>query len=63
VILDNKNDVTVYSLVTKQQVANYAPPGHVTAILTDASLDYCLTGLQNGKKCLDAGTLLVDTSR
>jgi syntaxin-binding protein 5 len=49
IVLDNKNDVTVFSLDTKRQIANYAPPGHVTVILTDPCLDYCLTGLQNGR--------------
>lgn len=48
VVLDNKNDITIFSLETRRQVANYAPPGHVTCILTDPSLDYCFTGLSNG---------------
>ncbi|KAJ9631272.1 Lethal(2) giant larvae sro7 [Knufia peltigerae] len=49
IVLDSKNDVSVFSLDNKHMVANYAPPGHVTALLTDPSLDYCLTGLQNGE--------------
>ena len=49
VVLDSKNDVSVFSLDTKRLICNYAPPGHVTAIVTDPSVDYCLTGLQNGE--------------
>ncbi|EXJ85123.1 hypothetical protein A1O3_05798 [Capronia epimyces CBS 606.96] len=49
VALDSKNDVSIFSLDTKQMLTSYAPPGHVTAILTDPSLDYCFTGLQNGE--------------
>jgi len=48
ITLDSKNDVSVFSLDKKEMVANYSPPGHATALLTDPSLDYCLTGLQNG---------------
>ncbi|EXJ85737.1 hypothetical protein A1O1_06105 [Capronia coronata CBS 617.96] len=48
IVLDSKNDVSIFSLETKKIVTTYAPPGHVTAILTDPSLDYCFTGLQNG---------------
>ena len=47
-VLDNKNDITIFSLDTRRQIANYAPPGHVTVMVSDPSLDYCLTGLQNG---------------
>ncbi|KAK5267094.1 Lethal(2) giant larvae sro7 [Exophiala xenobiotica] len=49
VVLDSKNDVSVFSLDSKHMLANYSPPGHVTTILTDPSLDYCLSGLQNGE--------------
>lgn len=49
VVLDNRNNVTIFSLDTKKRVATYAPPGHVAALLTDPTLDYCLTGLQNGE--------------
>lgn len=48
-MLDNKNDISIYSLETKRMLANYAPPGHVTCMVTDPSLDYCFTGLQNGE--------------
>jgi hypothetical protein len=48
IILDSKNDVSVFNLESKHLQANYAPPGHVTAILTDPSLDYVFSGLQNG---------------
>lgn len=49
IVLDNKNDVSVFSLETKRIVANYTPPGQVGAVLTDPSVDYCLIGLQNGE--------------
>ncbi|KAK5075524.1 Lethal(2) giant larvae sro7 [Lithohypha guttulata] len=48
VVLDSKNDVTIFNLGSRKRIATYAPPGRVTALLTDPSLDYCLTGLQNG---------------
>jgi len=47
--VDSKNDICVFSLETKSMLASYAPPGHVTAILTDPSLDYAFIGLQNGR--------------
>lgn len=47
-VLDNKNDITVFSLDSRKQVAHYTPPGHVTAMVTDPTLDYCFTGIQNG---------------
>lgn len=46
--LDSKNDIAIFSLEAKQLLSCYAPPGHVTALLTDPSLDYALIGLQNG---------------
>jgi hypothetical protein len=48
IVLDSKNDVSIFSLDSKRMVANYAPPGHVTTMLSDPSLDYCFSGLQNG---------------
>lgn len=45
---DSKNDICVFSLEARKLVASYAPPGHVTAVLTDPSLDYCFIGMQNG---------------
>ena len=48
IVMDSKNDISIFSLETKHMIANYAPPGHVVAMLSDPSLDYCLTGLQNG---------------
>lgn len=49
IVLDNKNHVSIFSLETRKRIATYSPPGQVTALLTDPSLDYCLTGLQNGE--------------
>ena len=48
VVSDSKNDINVFSLDTRNMVASYSPPGRVTAVLTDPTLDYCLIGLQNG---------------
>ncbi|RMZ74972.1 hypothetical protein DV737_g5555, partial [Chaetothyriales sp. CBS 132003] len=49
IVFDNKNDVTIFALDTGAQIANYAPPGHVTAIATDPNIDYVLMGMQNGE--------------
>ena len=49
VVLDNKNDVSIYSLESKKLRTTFAPPGHVTCMVTDPSLDYCFTGLSNGE--------------
>ncbi|KAI9871001.1 MAG: hypothetical protein M1830_003542, partial [Pleopsidium flavum] len=46
--VDSKNDISIFSLETKRLLASYAPPGFVTALLTDPTLDYALIGLQNG---------------
>lgn len=53
IVLDNKNDITILSLDTRKRIATYSPPGLVAALLTDPSLDYCLTGLQNGTADFD----------
>lgn len=50
--LDDKNDLSIYSLVDKKLVASYSPPGHVTAIASDHTLDYVILGMGNGKKAL-----------
>ena len=46
--MDTKNDLSVYALDTARIIASYAPPGLITAITTDSTLDYALVGLQNG---------------
>lgn len=48
VILDSKNEVSVFSLETARILASYNPPGGVTALVTDPCLDFALIGLQNG---------------
>lgn len=48
VALDSRNEISCFSLETTRIVSSYAPPGGVTAILTDPALDYALIGLQNG---------------
>jgi hypothetical protein len=47
--IDSKNEISVFSLETRRIVVSYAPPGQVTALLTDPSLDYAFIGLQNGR--------------
>ena len=47
--MDSKNDICIFSLAENKLLASHAPPGAVTAIVTDPSLDYALIGLQNGE--------------
>ncbi|EKD12351.1 uncharacterized protein L3040_003595 [Drepanopeziza brunnea f. sp. 'multigermtubi'] len=47
--LDSKNEVTIWDLVQQKKLAGYAPPGIVTAMVTDPMLDWALIGLQNGE--------------
>lgn len=46
--VDSKNDVVIFALETTRIVASYAPPGQITALVTDPALDFALIGLQNG---------------
>lgn len=46
--VDSKNDISVYSLESTRIIASYAPPGLITASLTDPTLDFALIGLQTG---------------
>ena len=48
VALDSKNEISCFSLETTRIISSYAPPGGVTAILTDPVLDYALIGIQSG---------------
>ncbi|KAF2144568.1 uncharacterized protein K452DRAFT_266511 [Aplosporella prunicola CBS 121167] len=48
VCLDSKNDLSIFSLETKTLLASHSPPGTVTALHTDPTLDYALLGMQNG---------------
>ena len=48
VSVDSKSEICVFSLETRQTLFSYAPPNHVSALLTDPSLDYAFIGLQNG---------------
>ncbi|OAX82388.1 hypothetical protein ACJ72_03261 [Emergomyces africanus] len=48
VSVDSKHELCVFSLETRKQLAAYTPPGHVTALLTDPSLEYAFIGLQSG---------------
>ena len=47
--VDSKNDIAIYSLETKHIITKYVPPGYVTAVETDPSMDWMFLGLQNGK--------------
>jgi syntaxin-binding protein 5 len=46
--LDSKNELIIWELLTQTRVASYAPPGIVTALVTDPMLDWALIGLQSG---------------
>ena len=46
--LDSKNEVIIWDLNLGKKLASYAPPGVVTALVTDPMLDWALIGLQNG---------------
>lgn len=47
--VDSKNDLSVFSLETKSLVGAYSPPGVVTTLHSDPTLDYALIGTQNGE--------------
>ncbi|KAB8532587.1 hypothetical protein FH972_025532 [Carpinus fangiana] len=47
-VLDDKNDFSVFSLETKTLIASYSPPGHVSAVASDPTLDFAILGMQNG---------------
>ncbi|KAF2096775.1 hypothetical protein NA57DRAFT_78368 [Rhizodiscina lignyota] len=47
--LDSKNDFTVFSLETKRIINSFSPPGTVTSLHSDPTLDYALLGMQNGE--------------
>ena len=49
IVLNSKNDIVMFSLETRRALTTYSPPGRVTSLLTDPTLDYALIGLQNGK--------------
>lgn len=48
--VDSRNEINVYSLETRKLIVSYTPPGQITALLTDPSLDYAFLGLQNGMR-------------
>lgn len=47
-MLDDKNDFSVFSLETKTLIASYSPPGVVSAVASDPTLDFAILGMQNG---------------
>ena len=46
--VDSKNELCVFDLDTTRIAGSYSPPGLVTAIATDPTLDFALIGLQTG---------------
>lgn len=48
ICVDTKNDLSIYSLETTRILGSHAPPGVITALATDPTLDFALIGLQNG---------------
>ncbi|PWW71703.1 hypothetical protein C7212DRAFT_287621 [Tuber magnatum] len=50
VIVDTKSELSVFDMTDLEaQPARYFPPGIVSAVLTDPSLDWVFMGLQNGE--------------
>lgn len=47
--LDDRGDFTMYSLPDMRLVTSYSPPGQVTCIASDPTLDFVLLGLSNGE--------------
>ncbi|KAK8222124.1 Lethal(2) giant larvae sro7 [Zalaria obscura] len=48
VCLDDKHDLTFFSLEAKRAIASFSPPGVATSLLTDPMLDYAFLGMQTG---------------
>jgi hypothetical protein len=48
ICLDGKNDLSVFSLETKQIIASYSPPAKITTVHSDPTLDYVLLGTSTG---------------
>ncbi|KAF2815464.1 uncharacterized protein BDZ99DRAFT_516184 [Mytilinidion resinicola] len=48
ICLDAKNDLSIFSLETKQLIASYSPPAKISAVHSDPTLDYVLLGTQTG---------------
>ncbi|KAI9703965.1 MAG: hypothetical protein M1820_005747 [Bogoriella megaspora] len=49
ICLDSKNNFSIFSLEEKRLVVEYSPPGAVTCVETDSTLDYALLGTANGE--------------
>ncbi|KAG8529200.1 uncharacterized protein KY384_005835 [Bacidia gigantensis] len=49
VAVDNKNELSIFSLLNTRILTSYSPSGSITALATDPTLDYALIGLQNGE--------------
>ncbi|KAF2444371.1 hypothetical protein P171DRAFT_464006 [Karstenula rhodostoma CBS 690.94] len=46
--VDSRNDLSVFSLVSKTLLNAHSPPAKITALHSDPALDYALLGTQNG---------------
>ena len=62
-VVDSRNDVTIFSLTNKKIDVSYTPPGVPCALLTDPSLDYAFIGLQNGSSGLTRFTAVIVDQR
>ncbi|KAL3426353.1 SNARE-dependent exocytosis protein [Phlyctema vagabunda] len=47
--VDSKNEIIIWDLQLGKQLASYAAPGVVTALVTDPMLDWALIGMSNGE--------------
>ncbi|KAK4990652.1 Lethal(2) giant larvae sro7 [Elasticomyces elasticus] len=52
VCVDSKHDLSCYSLELKRTISSHSPPGVVTSLATDPTLDYALLGMQNDRENL-----------
>jgi len=49
IVVDSKNELSLFDLLTGMRTTAYSPPAIVTVLLTDPALDWAFLGLQNGE--------------
>jgi syntaxin-binding protein 5 len=63
ICLDSRNDLSIFSLETKRLISSYSPPGTVTSVCSDPTLDYVLLGMQTGENSNISFSLNVTADR
>lgn len=48
VCLDDRGDIVVVGLAEMKLLGSWSPPGQVTAVACDATMDYVILGMNNG---------------